>query len=51
MFGFCKRGDAEKAYLVDADMVESGIVAEEPELSALLEVSVNANKEDKVYDA
>uniref|UniRef100_A0A0R0GAT3 ribonuclease P n=1 Tax=Glycine max TaxID=3847 RepID=A0A0R0GAT3_SOYBN len=50
LFGFCKRGDAEKAYLVDADMVESGIVAEEPELSALLEVSVNAKKEDKVYD-
>ncbi|KAL2318517.1 hypothetical protein Fmac_032393 [Flemingia macrophylla] len=50
LFGFCKRGDAEKAYLVDADMVESGIVAEEPELSALLEVSVNAKKEDKVYE-
>nr|KYP48308.1 hypothetical protein KK1_030000 [Cajanus cajan] len=50
LFGFCKRGDAEKAYLVDAHMVESGIVAEEPELSALLEVSVAAKKEDKVYE-
>ncbi|RDY01566.1 Proteinaceous RNase P 1, chloroplastic/mitochondrial, partial [Mucuna pruriens] len=50
LFGFCKRGDAEKAYLVDADMIESGIVAEEPELSALLEVSVNAKNEDKVYE-
>lgn len=50
LFGFCKRGDAEKAYLVDADMIESGIVAEEPELSALLEVSVKTKKEDRVYE-
>ncbi|KAK7383161.1 hypothetical protein VNO78_28832 [Psophocarpus tetragonolobus] len=50
LFGFCNRGDAEKAYLVDADMVQSGILAEEPELCALLQVSVNAEKEDKVYE-
>ncbi|KAJ1394653.1 Tetratricopeptide-like helical domain superfamily [Sesbania bispinosa] len=50
LYGFCKRGDAEKAYEVDADMIESGIVAEEPELSALLEISVNAKNEDKVYE-
>lgn len=50
LYGFCKRGDAEKAYEVDASMIESGIMAEEPELSALLEVSVNAKKEDKVYE-
>jgi len=50
LFGFCKMGDAEKAYLVDADMIESGIVAEERELSALLEVSVKTKKEDKVYE-
>ena len=50
LFGFCKRGDAEKAYEVDADMIESGIMAEEPELSSLLEVSVNAKKEEKVYE-
>ncbi|KAK7261790.1 hypothetical protein RIF29_28110 [Crotalaria pallida] len=50
LYGFCKRGDAEKAYEVDADMIESGLVAEEPELSALLEVSVEMKKEDKVYE-
>lgn len=50
LYGFCKRGDAEKAYQVDADMIESGVMAEEPELSALLEVSVGAKNEDKVYE-
>lgn len=50
LFGFCKRGDAEKAYAVDADMIATGIMAEEPELSALLKLSVNAKKEDKVYE-
>lgn len=50
LFGFCKRGEFEKACEVDADMIESGLVAEEPELSALLEVSVSAKKEDKVYE-
>ncbi|GAU19745.1 hypothetical protein TSUD_78710 [Trifolium subterraneum] len=50
LFGFCKRGDAVKAYEVDADMIESGVMAEEDELSALLEVSVEAKNEDKVYE-
>ncbi|KAK7271931.1 hypothetical protein RJT34_28208 [Clitoria ternatea] len=50
LYGFCKRRDAEKAYQVDADMVESGVAAEEPELSALLEVSVNVENGDKVYE-
>ncbi|XP_054816103.1 proteinaceous RNase P 1, chloroplastic/mitochondrial-like isoform X2 [Prosopis cineraria] len=50
LFGFCERGDADKAYEVDADMIASGILAEEPELSALLKLSVDAKKEDKVYE-
>jgi proteinaceous RNase P len=50
LFGFCKRGDAVKAYEVDADMIESGVMAEEDELSALLEVSVEVKNEDKVYE-
>ncbi|XLS66564.1 hypothetical protein HN51_026538 [Arachis hypogaea] len=50
LYGFCKKGDANKAYEVDADMIDSGIVAEESELSALLEVSVSSNREDKVYE-
>ncbi|GAU10961.1 hypothetical protein TSUD_112550 [Trifolium subterraneum] len=50
LFGFCKRGDAVKAYEVDADMIESGVMAEEDELSALLEVSVEVKNEEKVYE-
>ncbi|RYR50687.1 hypothetical protein Ahy_A07g037315 isoform B [Arachis hypogaea] len=50
LYGFCKKGDANKAYEVDADMIDSGIAAEESELSALLEVSVSSNREDKVYE-
>ncbi|KAK4285061.1 hypothetical protein QN277_001806 [Acacia crassicarpa] len=50
LFGFCKRGDTDKAYEVDADMIASGVMAEEPELSALLKLSVDAKKEDKVYE-
>ncbi|CAL5199919.1 unnamed protein product [Lathyrus oleraceus] len=50
LYGFCKRGDAAKAYEVDADMIESGVMAEEPELCALLEVSVKTGNEDKVYE-
>ncbi|GAB4833636.1 Proteinaceous RNase P 1, chloroplastic/mitochondrial, variant 3 [Ancistrocladus abbreviatus] len=50
LFGFCKKGDADKAYEVDAHMIESGVVAEEPELSALLKVSVDAQRDDKVYE-
>ncbi|XP_010522307.1 PREDICTED: proteinaceous RNase P 1, chloroplastic/mitochondrial [Tarenaya hassleriana] len=50
LFGFCNRGLADKAYEVDAHMVESEVIAEEPELSALLKVSVFARKGDKVYE-
>ncbi|KAI4305820.1 hypothetical protein L6164_029163 [Bauhinia variegata] len=50
LHGFCKKGDAEKAYEVDAEMIASGVMAEEPELSALLNLSANAKKEDKVYE-
>lgn len=50
LYGFCKRGDAAKAYEVDADMIESGLMAEEPELSALLEVSIGSKNADKVYE-
>lgn len=49
LFGFCEKGELEKAYEVDAHMVASGVAAEEPELAALLRVSVNSAREDKVY--
>ncbi|XP_074274638.1 proteinaceous RNase P 1, chloroplastic/mitochondrial-like [Silene latifolia] len=50
LFGFCEKGDADRAYDVDADMLECGVVAEEPELAALLKVSVDAKRGDKVYE-
>ncbi|CAK7338769.1 unnamed protein product, partial [Dovyalis caffra] len=50
LFGFCKKGMVGKAYEVDAHMIESGVVAEEPELSALLKISANVNNADKVYE-
>lgn len=50
LFGFCNKGMADRAYEVDAHMIESGVVAEEPELSALLKVSADEKKADKVYE-
>lgn len=50
LFGFCKKGEAERAYEVDGHMFESGVEAEEPELSALLKLSAEAKKGDKVYE-
>lgn len=50
LFGFCKVGNAPKAYEVYAHMTESGVMAEEPELSALLKLSADVNKVDKVYE-
>ncbi|KAJ9691498.1 hypothetical protein PVL29_013625 [Vitis rotundifolia] len=50
LFGFCKKGDVDRAYEVDAHMVESGVVAEEPELCALLGLSVESRQVDRVYE-
>lgn len=50
LLGFCKKGNADKAYEVDVHMKESGVVPEEPELSALLKLSVDVNRVDKVYE-
>nr|GMD04820.1 proteinaceous RNase P 1, chloroplastic/mitochondrial [Ipomoea batatas] len=50
LFGFCKKGMADKAYEVDAHMVESGVVAEEEELSALLRLSSETKRDEKVYE-
>lgn len=49
LFGFCKKGWADKAYQVDAHMAKSGVLAEEPELSALLKVSADVKNADRVY--
>ncbi|XP_075637225.1 proteinaceous RNase P 1, chloroplastic/mitochondrial [Castanea sativa] len=50
LFGFCEKGMAGKAYEVDSDMVEAGVVAEEAELSAILKVSGACNNAHKVYE-
>ncbi|XP_037497733.1 proteinaceous RNase P 1, chloroplastic/mitochondrial isoform X2 [Jatropha curcas] len=50
LFGFCKKGMADRAYEVDTHMAESEVIAEEPELSALLKVSADAKRVEKVYE-
>ncbi|XP_029118354.1 proteinaceous RNase P 2 isoform X2 [Elaeis guineensis] len=46
---FCRRLEADKAYAVECHMVSMGVVPEEPEIAALLEVSAKVGREDKVY--
>ncbi|XVF34854.1 hypothetical protein REPUB_Repub18cG0094400 [Reevesia pubescens] len=46
---FCNTGDVDKAFDVEKHMLEHGVQLEEPELEALLRVSVEAGKGDKVY--
>ncbi|CAM8964742.1 unnamed protein product [Rhodiola kirilowii] len=50
LFSFCKNSQAEKAYEVDAHMRESEVLAEEPELAALLKLSTDIGNADKVYE-
>lgn len=49
LFAFCGSLEAEKAYLVEEDMVANGLVAEEAELMGLLRVSVECGRSDRVY--
>ncbi|KAL5982723.1 Proteinaceous RNase P 1, chloroplastic/mitochondrial [Asimina triloba] len=49
LFGFCKKGMAEEAYEVDVHMEASGVLAEEPELAALLKLSADVGREERVY--
>lgn len=46
---FCSSGNVEKAFMVEGHMLENGVYPEEPELEALLKVSVEAKRSDKVY--
>lgn len=50
LFGFCQKGMANKAYEVDAHMVELGVLPEEGEIRALLKVSAEAKRVDRVYE-
>ncbi|XP_010249682.1 PREDICTED: proteinaceous RNase P 1, chloroplastic/mitochondrial-like isoform X2 [Nelumbo nucifera] len=49
LFSFCSSGDIEKAFTVEEHMLKHGVYPEEPELEALLRLSVNAGRSDKVY--
>ncbi|XVF49172.1 hypothetical protein PTKIN_Ptkin03bG0247100 [Pterospermum kingtungense] len=46
---FCNTGDVDKAFDVEKHMLEHGVQPEEPELEALLRVSIEAGKGYKVY--
>ena len=46
---YCNNGEIDKAFAVEKHMQEHGVYPEEPELQALLRVSVRAGKGDKVY--
>ncbi|MED6167828.1 hypothetical protein PIB30_006477 [Stylosanthes scabra] len=44
---YCSNGEIDKAFDVEKHMLENGVYPEEPELEALLRVSVQAGKGDK----
>ncbi|XP_004242933.1 proteinaceous RNase P 1, chloroplastic/mitochondrial isoform X1 [Solanum lycopersicum] len=46
---FCNNGDVDKAFIVEQHMLENGIYPEELELEALLKVSIEAERSEKVY--
>ncbi|XP_061343860.1 proteinaceous RNase P 1, chloroplastic/mitochondrial-like [Gastrolobium bilobum] len=46
---YCNDGEIDKAFAVEKHMLEHGVYPEEPELEALLRVSIRAGKGDKVY--
>ncbi|XP_051150388.1 proteinaceous RNase P 1, chloroplastic/mitochondrial-like [Andrographis paniculata] len=46
---FCNNGDVDNAFMVEKHMLENGVDPEEPELEALLRVSIEVGKSDKVY--
>ncbi|CAN0891808.1 Proteinaceous RNase P 1, chloroplastic/mitochondrial [Linum grandiflorum] len=51
LFGYCiSKEMADRAYEVYLDMVGCRVVPEEPEVSALLKVSADAEKGDRVYE-
>lgn len=49
LFGFCKKGEVEKAHEVEAYMLESNVEPEETELAELLHANVQKGRGDDVY--
>ncbi|XP_022988265.1 proteinaceous RNase P 1, chloroplastic/mitochondrial-like [Cucurbita maxima] len=50
LFGFCRKLMPQEAYEVDSHMAAAEVQPEEPELSALLKLSSDVKKADKVYE-
>ncbi|XP_065867942.1 proteinaceous RNase P 2-like [Euphorbia lathyris] len=50
LFCFCEKLEADKAYEVEEHMGKMGVSLEEPEIAALLKVSVGTGKEGRVYE-
>ncbi|MQL81221.1 hypothetical protein Taro_013670 [Colocasia esculenta] len=49
LFAYCNSGNVDKAFEVERHMVDCGISPEEPELQALLSVSIAAGRGEMVY--
>ncbi|KMZ60160.1 putative Multidrug resistance pump [Zostera marina] len=49
LFTFCNNGDLDKAFEVENHMLDSNVDPEEPELRALLKLSIKARRSEKVY--
>lgn len=47
---FCQKLEAEKAYEVEEDIRRMGLNLEEPQISALLKLSADTGREDRVYN-
>ncbi|KAK7402073.1 hypothetical protein VNO78_14048 [Psophocarpus tetragonolobus] len=50
LFGFCEMLNADRAYQVEEHMKGVGVALEEAELTALLKVSAQCGRVDKVYE-
>lgn len=49
LFGFCSKGNAEKAYQVEDHMAKCGVLPEDSEIAALIRVSSTTKRGDQVY--
>ncbi|GFZ20329.1 proteinaceous RNase P 2 [Actinidia rufa] len=47
---YCANSEAKKAYELEEHMVAAGVGAEEPEVAALLKVSAETGRREKVYE-
>ncbi|OMO63028.1 Ribonuclease Zc3h12a-like protein [Corchorus olitorius] len=50
LFCFCQKLEAQKAYEVEEDINKVGLSLEEPQIAALLKLSVETGRGDRVYE-